>query len=264
MSWTIAQLLAIPVDEVPIQEPIEGTVKLTKDVTTHEEYGDSQFFVLEDATGEIGVMWSVGNPKDKLDPVQKNDRVRIQATEYKGRLTGAKKQVYTKGNEKKSSIKVSGNRLTNLSRSPEPASRPVQTPHGVTLPAYPGPTIAGLFPAPISEQEAVDAYWRVFERQAAKLSRYMSVDSFEQFMDAADPADMQLCHSATAEVFRGILAGRVTPDTRREPPKQQARASGMPHEDDPFEGLDDGDIPFALFLPFLLPLLYFAATGGVA
>jgi hypothetical protein len=235
-GWTIAQLLAIPVDEVPIQEPIEGTVKLTKDVTTHEEYGDSQFFVLEDATGEIGVMWSVGNPKDKLDPIQRNDRVRIQAQEYKGRLTGAKKQVYTKDGQKKASIKVSGNRLTNLSRAPEAPASHVQTAQGVTLPA-------GLFPAPISEQEAVDAYWRVFERQAAKLSRYMSVDSFEQFMDAAEPADLQLCHSATAEVFRGILAGRVTPDTRREASKPQPAQQSQPHQDDPFGGLDD-DIPF--------------------
>lgn len=236
-GWTIAQLLAIPVDEVLIQEPIEGTVKLAKDVTTHEEYGDSQFFVLEDATGEIGVMWSVGNPKDHLDPVQKGDRVRIQAQEYKNRLTGAKKQVYVKGGEKKSSIKVSGNRLTNLSRSPEPSSPPVQTPQGVTLPA-------GLFPDPISEAEAVDAYWRVFERQAAKLSRFMECEDFDGFMCTADSDMLGTCHSATAEVFRGILAGRVTPDTRREPPKQQAQQQSQPRHDDPFEGIDESDIPF--------------------
>lgn len=237
-GWTIAQLLAIPVDEVPIQEPVEGTVKLTKDVTTHEEYGESQFFVLEDATGEIGVMWSVSNPKDKLGPVQKGDRVRIQAQEYKQRLTGAKKQVYTKGGEKKASIKVSGNRLTNLSRSPEAAPSHVQTPQGVTLPA-------GLFPAPISEAEAVDAYWRVFERQAAKLSRFVECEDFEGFMRLAGEEELRACHNSTAEVFRGILAGRITPDTRREAAKPQpSQQQPQPRQDDPFEGIDESDIPF--------------------
>jgi single-stranded DNA-binding protein len=232
-GWTIAQLLAIPVDEVPIQEPVEGLVKLAKDVTTLEEYGESQFFVLEDATGEVGVMWSVAKPTDNLDEVKKGDRVRIQATEYKNKLTGAKKQVYVKDGQKKASIKVSGNRLTNLSRSPEAPATHVQTPQGATSPPTPPHAL-------LSEAEAVETYWRVFERQAAKLSRFVQCEDFEGFMRMGDT---HLCHLSTSEVFRGILAGRIAPDARREPPKPQQQQS-QPREDDPFEGLDDDPIPF--------------------
>lgn len=258
-GWTIAQLLAIPVDEIVIQEPIEGTVKLFKDVTTHEEYGESQFFVLEDATGEIAVIWAVSNPKDRLDPVQKHDRIRIQATEYKGRLVGAKKQVYTKGNEKKASIKVSGNRLTNL-------TRPTQAPAAGVQTAPAASSAAGPALPPIPEQEAVDAYWRIFERCAAKLSRFMEVEDFDGFMATAGEDTIDQCHAATREVFRGLLSGRVAPSHQQPAPASKPASRTTTPTEDPFEGItdDDGDIPFVVFLPFLLPLLYFAASGGFA
>lgn len=234
MSWTIKELLAIPVDEVPIHQPIEGTVKVAMPVKTHEKYGDSQFLVVEDGTGEIAVDYKAPKPEVPLVAVEKGERVRIQAQMYKNKLTGAKKEVYESKGERKTKITVYGNRLTNLSRqtTASPASAPsasVQTAQGASLPP-------GLLSAPIPEAEAVEAYWRLFERMAGKLSRYYGGDDLETFMRGEDfPVD--LCQKMASDVFRGILAGSVAPDKGR-------AATPSTTSKTPEEEYFDDDIPF--------------------
>jgi hypothetical protein len=255
-GWTVAQVSSFP--SCLIEQPVEGEVKLALEVKENDK-GPSQFFVLKDPTGEIGVSYYAADKDGRgFSAVKVGDKVRIQATMGgKGKLAGASKAQYEKDGKTVPKLTVYGDRLTNLSRSPEPHSSPVQTVQGATLPP-------GLSPSPISEIEAVEVYWRVFERQAAKLSRFMAVEDFEGFMSAAGDEMLQICHGATAEVFRGILTGRVTPDNRREAPKPQAQQQSQPRHDDPFEGLDEDDIPFNFLLPFLLPLFYFATYGGLA
>lgn len=241
MSWTIAQLLAIPIDEVVIQEPIEGTVKLCKDPTTHPEWGESQFAVIEDATGEVAILWSAPNKDTPLVPLQKGERVRIQATEYKGKLTGALKQMYVKNGEKKASIKVKGNRLTNLdrtardliSRAPAPAASGPATPAASHHPA-----------ALMTEDEAV-ALWRRVFRHA------------QEFCDGPDPA------SCASTVLSGALAGMLRLDPPATTKAAPLASSGAPAEDDDAPPYDDDDLPFSALLPVALPLLYCLLSSGV-
>lgn len=237
MGWTIAHLKGLP--DCNIEEPVEGEVVIAKDPETRNlEYGPSQWFVLKDETGDIGVSFSPPNKDTALIPVQVGDRVRIQAAVGgKGQLSGAKKTSYVKDGKKVPKVVVYGNRLTNLTRQPAPA--PVQTPAGArsaTTPAH--------HPA-MSETEAVEAYWRIFERHAAKLSRFIEAEDLDGFMRTAPAELLNSAHRAAAPVFGAILSGHVAPDTKRPADPAPKPATTQPRQDDPFEGLDeDGDIPF--------------------
>lgn len=236
-GWTIAQISGFP--SCLIEQPVEGEVKLAMEVKQNDK-GPSQFFVLKDGTGEIGVSYYAAD-KDGAGfaAVKVGDKIRIQATQGgKGKLAGASKGQYDKDGKTHPKLTVYGNRLTNLTRHTQAPAAGVQTPPAASSAA--GPALP-----PIPEQEAVESYWRIFERCAAKLSRYMAVEDFEGFMAAADLRELDSCHAATREVFRGLLSGRVAPSHQQPAPASKPASRTTTPTDDPFEGIaDDDDIPF--------------------
>lgn len=240
-GWTIAHIKGLP--DCNIEEPVEGEVTLAKPPETRNpEYGPSQFFILKDDTGEIAVSFSPPKPDSPFQPVERGDRVRIQAMMGgKGKLSGAKKTSYTKDGKRVPKITVYGNRLTNLSHSPAPAAQPPMTGAGSgaqTLPEQ-------LFGPILDQKQAVDLYWQIFESVAGKLSvRTPDVGGVLDFIAQAEGATLTVAQGATAELFRAVIAGRVS---LSHPPASQKRDSrSTTTHDDPFEGLLDGDddIPF--------------------
>lgn len=231
MSWTIAQLLAIPIDEVVIQEPIEGVAKVAMGVKQHEKYGESQFLVIEDGTGEIAVDFKAAGAKTPLPPVEKGDKVRILAQMYKNKLSGAKKETYAsnKDGQKKAKITVYGNRLTNLTRSAPPAQTagaPAATSAAGQLP---------LAPPTLTEEQAVDLFERVYNRLTGASGDF--------------PLPAEIAARCASTVLSGALAGMLRLDppatTKTTSPPQQASSQAPSRdEDDDAPPYDDSDIPF--------------------
>lgn len=111
MAFTIAQLADFA-DGAQLPGSVQGTVKTAMDPKEHPEYGTSQFFVLSDATGEVGCY--LGNKEGvPFSPMRKGDQVEIfTTTNGKGQLGGVKKGTY----QGKPQLKVYSNaHVRNLS-----------------------------------------------------------------------------------------------------------------------------------------------------
>lgn len=206
MSWTIAQVSSFP--SCVLEQEVSGTVKYAMDPKEGDK-GPSQFFVLKDDSGEIGVSY-YGNKDTPFSPVAVGDKVSLQATMGgKGKLSGANKASYEKDGKTVPKLTVYGNRLTNL-------SRPADAPHPAPTPAH-GPVVAhGGVTTPkqaiLSENQAVETYWRLFQAHAGRLSTKVSAAAvnFDGFLVEADIELLGLCHAAAGLIFQEICAGRVS------------------------------------------------------
>lgn len=208
---------------------LAGTVKIAFEVKPSpdpEKYGPSQSFVLSNQDGEILCTLKADDAKTvwPSPPVMQGDQVEIFSTPHgkTGAPSGNKLRSYQKQGKTNRALDVFGFRhFRNLTRNSAIQEAGISAAREATTPAAATPRTGGTPREPVfSEGEAVDAYWRIYQRMAnVVVKRYSAIESFDAFMAEVDPPVLDTVHRMTSVIFLAMLDGKIKPSTERKETK---------------------------------------------